>query len=54
MILFTLLLITLIVLAVATIIAAIVGGSGIILIFGDVIVCIALIAVIVKLFREKK
>lgn len=55
MILSTILLITFIVLMVTTVIALSVGGAAFILVFGDVIVCMAIIIWIVKrLTRRKK
>lgn len=55
MILSTILLITFIVLMVTTIIALSVGGAAFILVFGDVIVCMAIIIWIVKrLIKRKK
>lgn len=54
MILTTILLITFIVLMVTTVIALSVGGAAFILVFGDVIVCMAIIIWIVKrLFNRK-
>lgn len=55
MILTTILLITFIVLMVTTVIALSVGGAAFILVFGDVIVCMAIIVWIVKrLIKRKK
>jgi hypothetical protein len=55
MILTTILLITFIVLMVTTVIALSVGGAAFILVFGDVIVCMAIIIWIVKrLIKRKK
>ena len=55
MILTTILLITFIVLMVTTIIALSMGGAAFILVFGDVIVCMAIIIWIVKrLIKRKK
>lgn len=54
MITFAILLITLLVLAVITAFCIVVGGAGVILIFGDLIVCGAIIWLIVRLFRRKK
>lgn len=55
MILSTILLITFIVLMVTTVIALSVGGAAFILVFGDVIVCMAIIIWIVKrLIKRKK
>lgn len=51
----TILLITFIVLMVTTVIALSVGGAAFILVFGDVIVCMAIIIWIVKrLIKRKK
>lgn len=54
MILSTILLITFIVLMVTTIIALGVGGAAFILVFGDVIVCMAIIIWIVKRLTKRK
>lgn len=54
MILFTTLLFTLIILAAVAIIGIGVFGSAIIVVFGDVIVFVALIVLIIKHFRKKK
>lgn len=55
MVLTTILLITFIVLMVTTVIALSVGGAAFILVFGDVIVCMAIIIWIVKrLIKRKK
>ena len=54
MILFTLLMIALVVFAVITIITILIGGVGFIVIFGDLIICILLIAWIIKHFLKKK
>lgn len=53
MILFTTLLLTLIILAAIALIGIGVFGSAIIVVFGDVIVFVALIVLIVKHFRKK-
>lgn len=53
MILFTILAITLILLAVFTLLTVGVGGAAFILTFGDVIVCVLLIVFIVKCLRNK-
>ena len=55
MILFTILLTTLLILMVFTILAIGAGGAAFIIVFGDVIVCMALIDWIIKhLFGRKK
>jgi hypothetical protein len=54
MILTTILLITFIVLMVTTVIALSVGGAAFILVFGDVIVCMAIIIWIVKRLTKRK
>lgn len=56
MIMFTILLITFLVLLATTILAISIGGAGFLIIFGDVIVCIILIAWIIKrrIQRKKK
>ena len=54
MILFTLLMIALVVFAVITIITILIGGVGFIVVFGDLIICILLIVLIIKHFLKKK
>ena len=55
MILFTILLTTLLILMVFTILAIGAGGAAFIIVFGDVIVCMALIVwIITHLFGRKK
>lgn len=54
MILTTILLVTFIVLMVTTVIALSVGGAAFILVFGDVIVCMAIIIWIVKRLTKRK
>lgn len=54
MILTTILLITFIVLMVTTVIALSMGGAVFILVFGDVIVCMAIIIWIVKRLTKRK
>lgn len=55
MIMFMILLLTLLTLTAITIIGISIGGSVFIVVFGDVIVCIAIIIWIIKrLFRKKK
>ena len=55
MILFTILLTTLLILMVFTLLAIGAGGAAFIIVFGDVIVCMALIVWIIKhLFGRKK
>lgn len=54
MILTTILLITFIVLMVTTVIALSVGGAAFILVFGDVIVCMAIIIWIVNRLTKRK
>lgn len=54
MILFTMLLITLIVLTIVTVLAVSIGGAGVIIIFGDVIVCAFIIAWIMKRLIGRK
>ena len=48
MILFSILLLIVTILAVVTIIGIAVGGAGFVIVFGDVIVCIALLILIIK------
>lgn len=50
MILFTVLLISLVCMAIALAIS----GIGLIAVFGDVLICIGIIALIIKLFKKKK
>ena len=54
MILFTILALTLLILIVFTVIAVSLGGSVFIIIFGDVIVCAAIIVWIIKCLVIKK
>lgn len=54
MCLFAILCVVAVILIIITIAAVIAGGVGMILIFGDVIVCIAIIAIIVKLILDRK
>ena len=54
MILFTILLLTLILLTIITVIALSVGGAAFIVIFGDVIVCIVLIALLMRFLAKRK
>lgn len=54
MILFTILLLTMLILAIVTVIAVALGGAGFIIIFGDVIVCIVLIALLIKYLSKRK
>ena len=52
MVLFTLLLVTVILCAVGAVIAAVVGGGVLFVLFGDVFVCLAIVALIAKLVRR--
>ena len=54
MILFTILLITLIVLAILAVLCVAVLGAAGIVVFGDVIVCIAIIVLIIRHFIKKR
>ena len=54
MILFTILLVTLIVLTMIAIVVVSIFGAGAIVVFGDVIVCIFIIAWIMKLLIGRK
>lgn len=54
MILFMILLLMLVILTVFTVIAIAIGGSAFIVVFGDVIVCIFIIAWIIKKLAKKK
>lgn len=54
MCLFAILCVVAVILIIITIAAVIAGGVGMILIFGDVIVCIAIIAIIMKLILDRK
>ena len=52
MVLFTLLLVTVILCAVGAVVAAIIGGGVLFVLFGDVFVCLAIVALIVKIVRR--
>lgn len=54
MCLFAILCVVAVILIIITIAAVIAGGVGTILIFGDVIVCIAIISIIMKLILDRK
>lgn len=54
MFLFIILLLILLILTVITILAISVGGAAFILLFGDVIVCIFIIAWIIKLLAKRR
>lgn len=54
MILFTILLVTFIVFAIAALISAIIGGISLAVAFGDIIVFGLIVWLIVKIFRKKK
>lgn len=54
MILFTILLATIIAIAVIGLVCAIVSGAGFIVVFGDIFVFGLIIYLIVKIFRRKK
>lgn len=54
MILFTILLATLIILAIVTVLGLGIAGAGVMMVFGDVIVCMLLIALIIKHFIKKR
>lgn len=54
MIMFMILLLILLTLTAITIIGISIGGSVFIMVFGDVIVCIAIIIWIMNLFKKKK
>lgn len=54
MILFTILLSTVIAIAVITLISAIIAGLGFAAVFGDVIVFGLIVWLIIKIFRKKK
>ena len=54
MILFTILLLTLAVLIIFTVAVVSVGGAAFIVIFSDVIVCIALLVWIIKIIAKKR
>ena len=54
MILFTILASILLVLVVITVSAIAIGGAGFVIVFGDVIVCIVLIALLIKLIAKRK
>ena len=54
MILFSILILTLLILTVITVVAISLGGAAFIVVFGDVIVCIALIALLIKFLMKRK
>ena len=54
MVLFAILLITLLVLALATVVAVGIGGAAFIVIFSDVIVCMAIIVLVMRKIVNKK
>lgn len=54
MILFSILVLTLLILAVITVVAVSIGGAGFIIVFGDVIVCIVLIALLINYLAKRK
>ena len=54
MCLFAILLVIAIILVIITIAAVVAGGVGMVLIFGDVIVCIAIIAIIIRFIMKRR
>ena len=52
MVLFTLLLVTVMLCAVGAIVTAVIGGGVLFVLFGDVFVCLAIVALIAKLVRR--
>lgn len=54
MITFIILLITLLSLAIAAVLIFLAGGFGFILAFGDLIVCVLIIGLIIRLFMRRK
>lgn len=54
MILFTILLVTLLVMAAIALVSTIVVGSGFIVVFGDALVFALIVMLIIKIFRKKK
>ena len=54
MITFMALLITLIALAIISTLIVLAGGAGIILAFGDVIVCVMIVGLIIRLFTRRR
>lgn len=54
MILFTLLMVILFILAIVTIVFGFIVGAGFIVMFGDVIICVLIIALIIRHFIKKK
>lgn len=54
MILFTILLFTLIAIIAVALVSAIIGGLGFAAVFGDAIVFVLLVWLIIKIFRRKK
>lgn len=53
MILFTFLITLLLVIAIVTIVFGVVAGAGFIVMFGDVIICALIIALIIRHFMKK-
>ena len=54
MITFTILLVAILSMVIATVLVVLAGGAGIILALGDVFVCGLIIYLIVKIFRRRK
>ena len=54
MILFSILALTLLILTIITVVAISIGGAAFIIVFGDVIVCIVLIALLIKILMKRK
>lgn len=54
MIMFTILLIAALVLAAMSVVTLLLGGAGIVLVFGDLIAFALIVWVIVRLFRRKR
>lgn len=54
MITFFVLLITLLSLAIAAMLIITIGGAGIVLAFGDLIICGLIISLIIRLFKRRK
>ena len=54
MILFTILTLILLILTVITLAAIAIGGAGFIIIFGDVIVCIVFITMLIRFLAKRK
>lgn len=54
MITFSILLITLLAVAIVTAVIAVAFGAGFIAVFGDLVICLGIIWLLIKLFRRRK